>query len=70
MAVHEPISGSYSFLIAICFLFAFDIPTAAIAPISLVFLWRFKLPEPVIVLLSGAIGLTIQLLLNSQSPLW
>ncbi len=37
----------------------FDAPTAAIALVSLVCLWRFKLPEPVIVLLSGGIGLAI-----------
>jgi chromate transporter len=40
----------------------FDIPTATIALISLVFLWRFKLPEAVIVLLSGGIGLAISLI--------
>ncbi|MCJ7784047.1 MAG: chromate transporter [Desulfobacterales bacterium] len=39
-----------------------DLPTAAIALASLVVLWRFKLPEPVIVLLSGGIGLVILLL--------
>ena len=39
-----------------------DLPTAAIALVSLVVLWRFKLPEPVIVLLSGGIGLVILLL--------
>jgi chromate transporter len=42
----------------------FDVPTAAIALASLVCLWRFKLPEPVIVLLSGGIGLAILLLRN------
>ena len=40
----------------------FDIPTAAIALASFVFLWRFKLPEPLIVLLSGGIGVAILLL--------
>jgi chromate transporter len=37
----------------------FDIPTAGIALASFAVLWRFKLPEPVIVLLSGGIGLAI-----------
>ena len=37
----------------------FDIPTATIALVSLVLLWRFKFPEPVIVLLSGGMGLVI-----------
>ena len=40
----------------------FDLPTAAIALASFVILWRFKLPEPIIVLLSGGIGLTFLLL--------
>lgn len=40
----------------------FDLPTAAIALVTLVLLWRYKLPEPVIVLSSGAVGLTIWLL--------
>ncbi len=40
----------------------FDLPTAAIALVSLLLIWRFKLPEPVIVLLSGGIMLGIFLL--------
>jgi len=40
----------------------FDLPTAAIGMVSLLLLWRFKLPEPVVVLLSGGVGLTILLL--------
>jgi chromate transporter len=43
----------------------FDLPTAGIALASFVVLWRFKLPEPVIVLLSGGIGLVILLLQNN-----
>lgn len=39
----------------------FDIPTAGIALASFAVLWRFKLPEPVIVLLSGGVGLAILL---------
>lgn len=40
----------------------FDLPTGAIALASLVVLWRFRLPEPLIVLLSGGVGLAILLL--------
>jgi len=39
----------------------FDLPTAGIALASFAVLWRFKLPEPAIVLLSGGIGLAILL---------
>lgn len=39
----------------------FDLPTGSIALVSLLLLWRLKLPEPVIVLLSGAVGLAIWL---------
>ncbi len=41
-----------------------DVPTAAIALASLVCLWRLKLSEPIVVLLSGGIGLVILLLKN------
>jgi chromate transporter len=46
----------------------FDLPTGGIALASLFFLWRFKVPEPLIVLLSGAIGLLIWLLRQAPSP--
>lgn len=36
-----------------------DIPTAIIALVSLAILWRYKIPEPVIVPISGLIGLLI-----------
>jgi chromate transporter len=36
-----------------------DIPTAAIALTSLGFLWRFKIPEPVLVLVAGLAGLVL-----------
>jgi hypothetical protein len=36
-----------------------DIPTAAIALASLGVLWRFKLPEPLLVVAAGAIGLVV-----------
>lgn len=42
----------------------FDLPTAAIGMVSLLLLWRFKLPEPVVVLLSGGVGLAILLIKN------
>ena len=37
----------------------FDIPTAVIALVSLGVLWRFKLPEPLLVVAAGAIGLVL-----------
>jgi hypothetical protein len=39
-----------------------DLPSAGIALLNLVILRRFKLREPVVVLLSGGIGLVILLL--------
>ncbi len=39
-----------------------DLPTAGIALVSLIMLWRLKLPEPIVVLLSGGVGLAILLL--------
>ncbi len=39
-----------------------DLSTAVVALLSLVLLWRVKLPEPVVVLLSVGIGLAILLL--------
>jgi chromate transporter len=36
-----------------------DLPTALIAAIGFVLLWRFKLPEPVLVALAGVAGLVI-----------
>jgi chromate transporter len=36
-----------------------DLPTTAIALIALVALWRFKVPEPVIVVVAGAAGLLL-----------
>ncbi|MGH7343070.1 MAG: chromate transporter, partial [Candidatus Rokuibacteriota bacterium] len=35
----------------------YDIPTAAIAVGSLAILWRFKVPEPILVAAAGIIGL-------------
>ncbi len=36
-----------------------DLPTALIAAVAFVLLWRFKMPEPVIVALAGAAGLIV-----------
>jgi chromate transporter len=36
-----------------------DLPTTAIALIALIALWRFKVPEPVIVVVAGAAGLLL-----------
>ena len=41
-----------------------DLPTAAIALISLGVLWRYKIPEPVIVTISGLVGLILWPLLR------
>jgi chromate transporter len=35
----------------------YDVPTAAIALVSLAILWRFKVPEPILVAAAGIIGL-------------
>jgi chromate transporter len=35
----------------------YDVPTAAIAVVSLVVLWRFKVPEPILVPAAGLVGL-------------
>lgn len=35
----------------------YDVPTAAVALISLVVLWRFKVPEPILVAAAGIVGL-------------
>jgi chromate transporter len=35
----------------------YDVPTAAIALVSLVVLWRFKVPEPILVPAAGLVGL-------------
>lgn len=37
----------------------FDLPTVVIALVSFGVLWRFKLPEPVVVLASGVVGLVL-----------
>jgi chromate transporter len=41
-----------------------DIPTAIIALVSLAVLWRFKISEPIIVTISGLIGLILWPLLR------
>ncbi|HKZ04284.1 MAG TPA: chromate efflux transporter [Methylomirabilota bacterium] len=37
----------------------YDVPTAALALASLVILWRFKIPEPIVVVAAGAIGVAL-----------
>lgn len=41
----------------------FDLPTALIAAVTLALLWRFKLPEPIIVVCAGVVGLIVHPLL-------
>ena len=36
-----------------------DVPTAAIALVSLAILWRYKIPEPIIVSIAGLVGLIL-----------
>ncbi|HEV8723791.1 MAG TPA: chromate transporter [Candidatus Binatia bacterium] len=43
-----------------------DLPTAVIALISFAVLWRYKIPEPVIVTISGVIGLILWPLMRSM----
>jgi chromate transporter len=43
-----------------------DVPTAAIALVSLAVLWRFKLSEPVLVTISGVVGLILWPLVRSM----
>jgi len=42
-----------------------DLPTAAIGAASLAVLWRFKVPEPVLVTISGLVGLALWPLVRS-----
>jgi chromate transporter len=37
----------------------YDVPTAAIALVSLAVLWRFRIPEPILVVAAGAVGLMV-----------
>ena len=37
----------------------YDIPTALIAVVGLGVLWRYKIPEPIVVLVAGALGIVI-----------
>jgi chromate transporter len=37
----------------------YDLPTAAIAVVALAVLWRFRVPEPIVVLAAGAAGLAV-----------
>jgi chromate transporter len=40
----------------------YDIPTAVIALVTFAVLWRFKIPEPIVVLVAVAVGLGVWLL--------
>jgi chromate transporter len=46
-----------------------DLPTAIIGLVSLVILWRFKLSEPVLVIISGVVGLLLWPLLARRQTL-
>jgi chromate transporter len=37
----------------------YDVPTAAVAIVSLAVLWRFKIPEPILVTAAGIVGLVV-----------
>ena len=37
----------------------FDVPTAALAVAALVLLWRFKVPEPILIVCAGLLGFAI-----------
>jgi chromate transporter len=37
----------------------YDVPTALIAVVSLAVLWRFKVPEPILVAAAGIVGLIV-----------
>lgn len=37
----------------------YDVPTAAVALVSLAILWRFKVPEPILVAAAGVVGLVV-----------
>lgn len=45
----------------------FDVPTALIALAALALLWRFKLPEPLVVLGAGLIGLAVHPLVSAPN---
>jgi chromate transporter len=45
-----------------------DVPTAAIALVGLGVLWRFKVPEPIVVLVAGALGLLLWPLVRMAAP--
>lgn len=44
----------------------FDWPTALIAMVTLALLWRFKLPEPLVVMGAGVVGLVVHPLLRAS----
>lgn len=46
----------------------YDVPTAAVALASLAVLWRFKIPEPMLVVAAGVIGLIAWPLVKGGTP--
>jgi chromate transporter len=46
----------------------YDVPTAAVALASLAVLWRFKVPEPMLVVAAGVIGLIAWPLIKGGTP--
>lgn len=46
----------------------YDTPTALIALTGLTVLWRFKVPEPIVVLVAGGLGLVIWPLIRGGTP--
>lgn len=42
----------------------YDVPTAVIALVTFGVLWRFKIPEPIVVLVAGAVGLVVWMLIR------
>lgn len=37
----------------------YDVPTAALAVATFAVLWRFKVPDPIVVIAAGLIGLVV-----------
>jgi chromate transporter len=53
-------TGALSGAVAVIALRAiYDVPTALIAAISLAILWRYKVPEPILVTVAGIVGLIV-----------
>jgi chromate transporter len=44
----------------------YDVPTVGIMLLSLGVLWRFKVPEPIVVIVAGALGIVLWPLLRGS----